>query len=195
MPFFLFILGSNYTHFFHFSAVLRKRCLPKASHPSLKSVRSIVKSQLKKTEDLTLVMVVCLLQMHKQVSIERLATVWPYPILFENRRKSLQRFFKLPALRIETLWFPWIEYILRTAFSPQKVLILAIDRTQWRQNNLFFISLIWEQRAIPLYWIILPKKGSSNLQEQQTLIAPVLSLLKDYQIILLGGCENLVQSS
>jgi hypothetical protein len=140
-------------------------------------------------------MLVCLLQIHKQVSIDRLATVWPYPILFESRRKSLQRFFKLPALRIETLWFPLIEYILRTAFSPQQVLILAIDRTQWRQNKLFFISLIWEQRAIPLYWIILPKKCSSNLQEQQTLIAPVLSLLKDYQIILLGGCENLVQSN
>ena len=151
--------------------------------------QNCLKSQLKKTEYLTLVMVVCLLQMHKQVSIERLATVWPYPILFESRRKSLQRFLFLPALRIETLWFPVIEFILKTAFSPQQVLILAIDRTQWRQNNLFFISLIWERRAIPLYWIILPKKGSSNLQEQQSLIAPVLSLLKDYQIILLGDRE------
>ena len=41
MPFFLFILGSDCTHFFHFSAVLPKCWLPKASHPSLKSVRSI----------------------------------------------------------------------------------------------------------------------------------------------------------
>ncbi|MEG5042853.1 MULTISPECIES: hypothetical protein [unclassified Microcoleus] len=41
MPFFLFILGSEFTLFFRFCALLRKRCLPKASHPSLKSVRSI----------------------------------------------------------------------------------------------------------------------------------------------------------
>ena len=113
-------------------------------------------SQLKKTEYLTLAIVVCLLQIHKQVSIERLATVWSYPILFESRRRNLQRFFKLPVLRIETLWFPLIEYILRTAFKNQQVLILAIERTQWRQNNLFFISLIWSQRAIPWYWEILP---------------------------------------
>jgi hypothetical protein len=70
--------------------------------------QNCLKGQLKKTEYLTLVMVVCLLQMHKQVSIERLATVWPYPILLESRRKSLQRFFFLPGIRIETLWFPLI---------------------------------------------------------------------------------------
>jgi hypothetical protein len=64
--------------------------------------------------------------------------------------------------------------------------MLAIDRTQWRHNNLFFISQIWSQRAIPLYWEILPKRGSTNLQEQQNLITPVLDLLQDYQIIILG---------
>jgi hypothetical protein len=86
-------------------------------------------SQLKKTEYLTLVIVVCLLQIHKQVSIERLATVWSYPILFESRRRNIQRFFNLPVLRIETLWFPLVKYILNTAFKNQQGLVLAIDRT------------------------------------------------------------------
>ena len=157
--------------------------------------QNCLSSQLKKTEYLTLVIVVCLLQIHKQVSIERLATVWSYPVLFESRRRNLQRFFKLPVLRIQTLWFPLVKYILNTAFKNQSVLMLAIDRTQWRHNNFFFISLIWSQRAIPLYWEILPKRGSTNLQEQQNLITPVLDLLQDYQIIILGGCENLVMSS
>lgn len=151
--------------------------------------QNCLSSQLKKTEYLTLVIVVCLLQIHKQVSIERLATVWSYPVLFESRRRNLQRFFKLPVLRIETLWFPLVKYILNTAFKNQSVLMLAIDRTQWRHNNLFFISLIWSQRAIPLYWEILPKRGSTNLQEQQNLITPVLDLLQDYQIIILGDRE------
>ena len=71
--------------------------------------QNCLSSQLKKTEYLTLVIVVCLLQIHKQVSIERLATVWSYPVLFESRRRNLQRFFKLPVLRIETLWFPLVN--------------------------------------------------------------------------------------
>jgi len=33
---------------------------------------------------------------------------------------------------------------------------VAIDRTQWRDKNVFMISLIWDKRALPLYWQILP---------------------------------------
>jgi hypothetical protein len=123
--------------------------------------------QLKKAEYLTLQILVFLLQAHKQVSIEGLATVMPYPITFESRRRAIQRFLKLPALNIEKLWFPLIKYILRTQFNRQKELIVAIDRTQWRDRNIFFICLIWQQRALPLYWQILPKKGCSNIERQK----------------------------
>lgn len=53
------------------------------------------------------------------------------------------------------------------------------------------ISLIWQKRAIPLYWEILEKKGkgSSNLAEQQALITPVLALFEGYEIVLLGDRE------
>lgn len=61
-----------------------------------------------------------------------------------------------------------------------KRLILAIDRTQWGDQNVFFISLIEERRAIPVYWLSLQKRGCSNLQEQKALIRPVLQLFKGY---------------
>jgi len=145
--------------------------------------------QLKKTEYLTLTILVFLLQAHKQVSIEFLATLMPYPIMFESRRRGIQRFLKLPILKIEKLWFPLIKYILRIHFKNKKELMVAIDRTQWRDKNIFMISLIWEHRALPLYWQILSKRGSSNLQEQQLLISPILSLLKKYQLLVLGDRE------
>ena len=103
----------------------------------------------------TLTILVFLLQTHKQVSIEALATLMPYPILFESRRRGIQRFLKLPILKIENLWFPLVKYILRTQFPQKKELKVAVDRTQWRDKNIFVISLIWEQRALPLYWQIL----------------------------------------
>jgi hypothetical protein len=126
-------------------------------------------SQLKKAKYLTLASLIALLQIHKQVSIERLATAWSYPLLFESRRRRFQRFIKLGNIRIKNLWFAIVEYILSSNFNKQKVLILAIDRTQWRLNNLFVISLSWEQRSILLYWQILSKKGCSKIQEQQAL--------------------------
>jgi len=112
--------------------------------------------QLKNAGYLTLTILVFLLQTHKQVSIELLATLMPYPIIFESRRRSIQRFLKLPILKIEKLWFPLVKYILRTQFKNKQELKVAIDRTQWRDKNVFMISLIWDKRALPLYWQILP---------------------------------------
>ena len=51
------------------------------------------------------------------------------------------------------------------------------------------VSLVWENRAIPLYWTLLPKLGSSNVTEQTSAIGKVLPLLKDYQVVVLGDRE------
>jgi len=73
--------------------------------------------QLKTTEYLTLKILVYLLQCHKQVSIELLASLMPYPILFESRHRNLQRFLKLSGLDIKSLWFPLVQEILKAKFS------------------------------------------------------------------------------
>ena len=145
-----------------------------------------LQEQLKVTEYLTLKILVYLLACHKQVSLELLASLMPYPIQFESRRRSIQRFLKLDCLQIERLWFPIVQEILKEKVKNHKSLKLAIDRTQWRDKNVFVISLIWDKRAIPLFWQLLDKKGSSNIAEQQSLITPILALLKDYKIIILG---------
>jgi hypothetical protein len=66
---------------------------------------------------------------------------------------------------------------------------VAIDRTQWRGKNVFMISLIWGKRGLPWYWQILPKRGCSNLREQQSLISPILGMLKSYKFVFLGDRE------
>ena len=113
----------------------------------------------------------------------------PYPILFESRRRGIQRFLKPQILNVENLWFPLIKYILITKFNQQKELRVAIDRTQWRDKNIFVISLIFQRRALPLYWQILPKKGCSNIQDQKRLISPILTLLKKYELVIIGDRE------
>jgi len=126
------------------------------------------------------------LQSQKQVNIELLATLMPYPMQFESRRRSLQRFLKLDCLNIESLCFSLVKKILQAKFQKSKPLKLTIDRTQWRSQNVFMLSLIWEKRSIPLYWLLLDKKGRSNICKQKALIPPVLELLSDYKIIILG---------
>ncbi|WP_333154269.1 hypothetical protein [Microcoleus sp. Pol8_C1] len=88
-----------------------------------------LQQQLKVTEYLTLKILVYLLACHKQVSLELLASLMPYPIQFESRRRSLQRFLKLDCLQIERLWFPIVQEILKQKFKNHKLLKLAIDPT------------------------------------------------------------------
>jgi hypothetical protein len=51
------------------------------------------------------------------------------------------------------------------------------------------VSLIHGKRAIPVYWRLLAKQGQSNLDEQKSVIAPVLRLLHGYRLVLLGDRE------
>ena len=50
-------------------------------------------------------------------------------------------------------------------------------------------SVIWKKRALPIYWLLLSKKGSSNFYEQVATIRPVLKLLKDYKLVVIGDRE------
>ena len=52
------------------------------------------------------------------------------------------------------------------------------------------VSVIWKKRALPIYWLLLSKKGSSNFYEQVATIRPVLKLLKDYKLVVIGDRED-----
>jgi hypothetical protein len=129
------------------------------------------------------------MQSEKQVRLERLSRVFPCLITAESRRRKLQRFLDLPNLTIELIWFPLITYWLTTYCRVGTRLSIAIDRSQWGCINLFMVSLIWERRAIPLYWSLLPKLGSSNFESQTTNLQPVLPLFSEYKVIVLGDRE------
>jgi hypothetical protein len=163
------------------------RPLPQKMLPEL--YLTPLQSQLSASQLLTLEMLVWLLQFHKQIRIERLAACLPLPILYESRRRHVQRFLTLPQLSIPLLWFPLIKCILLTQIQPGTQVILPLDRTQWKQNNLFVVSVIWDKRAWPVYWQFMEHTGSSNLATQQALLRPVLRLLKNYEIIVVGDRE------
>ncbi len=137
----------------------------------------------------TLSILIGLLNRYKQVKIERLATYFPLPILFESRRKHIQRFLVLTSLSIAIIWFPVIQLIISQQFLIDCPLVIVLDRTQWRDKNIFMISVVWYHHALPIYWNVLEKKGASNLKEQKALIKPVLKLLKNYQITIIGDRE------
>ncbi len=95
----------------------------------------------------------------------------------------------LTRLSLPLLWFPLIKKIIKSQFKKGERLIITIDRTQWKANNIFMVSVIWNKRALPIYWLLLDKKGSSNFYEQVATIRPVLRLLKEYKLVVIGDRE------
>lgn len=146
----------------------------------------ILSKYLSNTQLITLKMLVWLLQNQKEVRIERLVATLPLPIQQSSRRRHLQRFLKSNALSVVLLGFPIIEEIVSRLFKPRLQLIIPLDRTQWKDNNILMVSVIYQKRALPIYWCLLNKDGCSNPQEQEKVLRPVIRLLKHYQLVVIG---------
>lgn len=144
---------------------------------------------LKPAQLITLKMLIWLLQSQKQVRIERLAANLPLPILEPSRRRHIQRFLSINSLNILILWFPLIREILSRLVQAGSQLVIAIDRTQWKENNVLMISAIHQKRAFPVFWTLLDKNGACNLAEQKQLLRPVILLLKKYKLVVIADRE------
>ena len=62
-------------------------------------------------------------------------------------------------------------------------------RTQWKENNVLMVSAIYQKRALPVFWVLLEKDGSSNLREQQKVLRPAIRLLRKYKLVIIGDRE------
>ena len=144
---------------------------------------------LTKSQLITLKLLVWLLQSQKQVKIERLAATLPLPIQQNSRRRHIQRFLSLKRLSVVLLWFPLIQQIITRHIAKGKQLIIALDRTQWKENNILMVSAIYQKRALPIFWMVLEKKGASDLREQQIVLRPVIKLFKAHQLVVIGDRE------
>lgn len=168
----------------------RSRNLTKTVEIMLASFyQNFLEKYLNKAQLITLKMLVWLLQNQKQVRIERLAATLPLPIQQNSRRRHLQRFLTLNALSVVLLWFPIIEAIINQHSKQGSQLTIAMDRTQGKENNVLVVSVIYKKRAWPIYWCLLEKDGSSNLEEQQKVLRPVIRLLKKYKLVIVGDRE------
>jgi hypothetical protein len=77
--------------------------------------------------------------------------------------------------------------VIARQFKAGSQLVIALDRTQWKEYNVLMVSAIVQKRAFPIFWTLLDKHGASNLAEQQQVLRPVIRLLKRYKLVILGS--------
>ncbi|UFP93145.1 IS4 family transposase [Gloeobacter morelensis] len=149
----------------------------------------LLKERLAYDQVIFLQLLVHTLQRQQHLCIQRLAEALPLTIKTDSRRKAIQRFLLLPKLNIWHLWLPLLALIIqRFADNPHR-LILAIDRTNWYKYNLLMVALIWQKRAIPIYWRLLNHDGNSSLAERRSVLRPVFRFFCSKSIVVLGDRE------
>jgi hypothetical protein len=148
-----------------------------------------LKNQFNLAQYLTICLLINLLQNLKTVRLEEIARRFPYPIKLRSRIKKLQRLLSRKEWNIKTVWFPIIKPWIIKKWKLSKTIYLVIDRTQWGIINILMVSLVYNNRAIPIYFELLNKKGSSNFAEQKQVLEPSLNLFKEYKIVVLGDRE------
>ena len=124
-----------------------------------------------------------------KATLGQIANSLPLPILADSRIKTMQRFLDSQNFCKEKIWWGiWME-LMTGSWLVKEPIVLALDRTSWRKYNLLVVSWIVYGRAIPINWQLLDKIGSSNLDEQQSVIYPITQLLPEHSFILLGDRE------
>lgn len=168
---------------------------------------SLLRIHLSESQAKTLEILVLMLQSYRNVRLSTLANFFPQPIKYKSRIRNIQRFLELPQLSAKLLWFPIIKATLKSEFREKKLnraqrrhpsklrfktknyVAIALDRTQWRDRNLLMATIIWGNHALPIYWELLSKFGSSSFREQKRVLGPVLALLKPYPVVVIGDRE------
>lgn len=169
--------------------------------------RKALSPHLSESQLLTLELLILLIQSHREITLGKLAALFPQPIKYSSRIRNLQRFLGLTSLNVRLLWFPLVKCWLRREYRGQHLnhdqrrrhkklkeklkgyLVIAIDRTQWKGRNVLMTTIVWGNHALPVYWEIIKSQGSSSLAVQKRLLKITLQQFHSYPVLVLGDRE------
>ena len=106
----------------------------------------------------------------RTVNLSEIAVAFSSHANVSSRYKRLQRFFA----KFHFDYTKIARWIFRLFLTLDEKVYITIDRTNWywgkQKINIFMLGVAYEGISLPLFWICLPKAGSSNIKEQKRLL-------------------------
>lgn len=134
----------------------------------------------------TLAAMIALLIKGKRARLYELARALPGRGTLESRAQKLRRWGSNVHFSASD-FLPSYLNLLAPVLITQPSFTLIIDRTSWTRLgvhlNLFLCSIAFNGRSFPIFWYFLPKRGASNLDEQQRLLTPVLTAIAAHPLL------------
>lgn len=123
------------------------------------------------------------------VKLNRLALIMNTEVKSETNYRCIQRFFQ----QFKMDYGEFAEFVISLLPRREKH-YLVIDRTNWKFGktniNILMLGIIYKKICFPLYWDLLPKRGSSSTQERKDLLQKAIDHLGKERIAgLLGDRE------
>jgi hypothetical protein len=126
----------------------------------------------------TLAAMTALLVKGKRAHLYELGKALPCKGKVESRVQKLRRWVSNPTITPKPSIGARLT-LLAPLLAECSTLTLIIDRTEWTRLgvhlNLFLCSLAFNGRSVPIFWLLLPKRGCSSFDDQKALLTPVLA--------------------
>jgi len=111
----------------------------------------------------------------RTVNLNKLACAFDSDAKQLSRYRRLQRFFAKFLIDYDQI----AQLLFGFFFSLSDSVYLTVDRTNWqwgkKKMNILMLAVVYEGSAIPIYWMMLDKKGNSNTAERIALMEKLIS--------------------
>ena len=105
----------------------------------------------------------------KNCSLAQIATGFKGKTKTNSHFRRLQRWVAAPLIPLDVL-AKWLVSL----FDFPEQMTLALDRTNWKFGkiniNVFMLTGCYKRLALPLFWMLLSKRGNSSDKEKQSLL-------------------------
>jgi hypothetical protein len=95
-----------------------------------------------------------------------------------GKEQRVRRFLSNAKMSPQRL-LPVFIHLLQPLLQRLPAIILAMDRTHWKKRqrhvNVLMVSVAFQGRAIPLFWIVMDRAGNSSLTQWKTVLSPVIA--------------------
>lgn len=126
----------------------------------------------------------------KQINLTQLALAFASEADPKSRYRRLQRFFAEVVFDYDAI----ARLILRLFDFQSQSWYLTLDRTNWQWGkadiNILTLGIVYKGTAIPVYWLVLNKRGNSSQRERIALMKRFISQFgRDNILGILGDRE------
>jgi len=119
-------------------------------------------------------MLLALIQL-KHINLTQLALALESQAILKSRYRRLQRFFREVIFDYNRM----ARLIMQMFDFYGKSYYLTLDRTNWKWGkknlNILTLGIVYKGIAVPVYWLVLNKRGNSNQRERIALLQRFIS--------------------